>query len=175
MLIRAFKSLGICILISSFCLKHIKIYVSCLMKMVSDAKFHKKLTLVFQNDMRYLVYFNASSGKSENLHFDVVLLLSIAYKASAKKVQKNDLSWHGKYIQTLKKNWILVWKMTWGIWWNLTQAVEILKIWPLMDYFCKMYVMPGLKKYWEVLSWKMTYGFKSDITHLINFPTSSWK
>ena len=42
--------------------------------------------------MRYLVYFNASSGKSENLHFDVVLLLSIAYKASAKKVQKNDLS-----------------------------------------------------------------------------------
>ena len=48
MFIRAFESLGICILISSFCLKHIKIYVSCLMKMVSDAKFHKKLTLVFQ-------------------------------------------------------------------------------------------------------------------------------
>ena len=36
------------------------------------------------------VSFNASSGKSENLHFDM-LLLSIAYKASAKKVQKNYL------------------------------------------------------------------------------------
>ena len=35
--------------------------------------------------------FNASSGKSEHLHFDA-LLLSIAYKLSAKNVQKNDLS-----------------------------------------------------------------------------------
>ena len=137
--------------------------------------FKKNWLLFSKNDMRYLVYFNVSSGKSENLHFHVVLLLSIAYKASPKKVQKNYLSWHGKYVQTLQKNWLLVWKMTWGIWWNLTQAVEILKIWPLMDYFCKMYVMSGLKKYWGVLSWKLTYGFKSDITHLINFPTSSWK
>ena len=32
-----------------------------------------------------LVNFNASSGKSENLHFDVVLLFSIAYKVLAKK------------------------------------------------------------------------------------------
>ena len=32
--------------------------------------------------------FNASSGKSQNLHFDV-LLLSVAYKVLAKKVQKN--------------------------------------------------------------------------------------
>ena len=46
-----------------------------------------------KNGMRNLVSFNASSGRSENLHFDV-LLLSIAYKVSAKKVQKNDLSWH---------------------------------------------------------------------------------
>ena len=30
--------------------------------------------------------FNASSDKSQNLLFDVVLLLSIAYKASAKKI-----------------------------------------------------------------------------------------
>ena len=34
--------------------------------------------------MTNLVNFNASSGKSENLHFDV-LPLSIAYKVSAKK------------------------------------------------------------------------------------------
>ena len=37
------------------------------------------------HDMRNLVNFNASSGKSENLHFDVVLLFSIAYKVLAKK------------------------------------------------------------------------------------------
>ena len=51
----------------------------------------EKLTLGSKNDMRNLVNFNASSGKSENLHFDV-LLLSIAYKVSAEKVQKNYLS-----------------------------------------------------------------------------------
>ena len=45
----------------------------------------KKLTFGSKNDMKNLVNFNASSGKSENLHFDV-LLLSIAYKVSVKKV-----------------------------------------------------------------------------------------
>ena len=62
------------------------------MTLKSDAKFEEKLTLVSKNYMRNLVNLNdASSGKSENLHFDV-LLLSIAYKVSAKKVQKNYLS-----------------------------------------------------------------------------------
>ena len=51
----------------------------------------KKLALCFKNDMANLVNFNASSGKSENLHSDV-LLLSIAYKVSAKQVQKSYLS-----------------------------------------------------------------------------------
>ena len=57
----------------------------------SDAKFEEKLTLCSKNDMKNLVTFNASSGKPEKLHFDV-LFLSIAYKVSAKKIQKNDLS-----------------------------------------------------------------------------------
>ena len=60
--------------------------------MKSDAKSEEKLTLGSKNDMRNLINFNTSSGKSENLHFDVVLLLSKAYKVLAKKVQKNDLS-----------------------------------------------------------------------------------
>ena len=57
----------------------------------------EKLTLGSKNDIRTLVNFNASSGKSENLHFNV-LLLSIAYKVSATKVQKNYTN------MTLKKN-----------------------------------------------------------------------
>ena len=60
------------------------------MSLKSDTKFEKKLTLGSKNDMRNLVNLNASSGKSENLHCDV-LLLSIAYKHSAKRVQKNYL------------------------------------------------------------------------------------
>ena len=54
------------------------------------AKFEEKMTLWSKNDMKNLVNFNVSSGKSESLHFNV-LLFSIAYKISAEKVQKNYL------------------------------------------------------------------------------------
>ena len=46
------------------------------------AKFDEKQTLGSKNDLRNLVNFNASIGKSGNLHFDV-LLLPIACKVSA--------------------------------------------------------------------------------------------
>ena len=58
----------------------------------SDAKFEEKLTLPSKNDIRNLVNSDAGKAKSENLPFDVVLLLSTAYKVSAKKVQKNYFS-----------------------------------------------------------------------------------
>ena len=74
------------------------------MTLKSDAKFFKKLTLGYKNDMRILVNFNLSSAKSENLHLDVAQLLPIAYKVSAKKVQKYYLSRHRKETQTLIKN-----------------------------------------------------------------------
>ena len=61
------------------------------MTLKSDAKFEENLTLGFKNDMRNLVNFNASSGKPENLQFDV-LLLSEVYYVLAKKVQRNYVS-----------------------------------------------------------------------------------
>ena len=60
------------------------------MTLKSYAKFEEKLILGPKNDKRNLVNLNANSGKSENLHFDS-LLLSITYKVSAKNVQKNYL------------------------------------------------------------------------------------
>ena len=51
------------------------------MTLKSDAKFEVKLTLGSKNDMRNLVNFNVCSGKSGNLHFDV-LLLPVVYKVS---------------------------------------------------------------------------------------------
>ena len=44
------------------------------MTMKSDAKVKEKLTIGSKNDMRNLVNFNASIDKSENLHFDGLLL-----------------------------------------------------------------------------------------------------
>ena len=40
---------------------------------MSDAKFKEKLSLGCKSDMMNLANFNKSSGKSENLHFDVLL------------------------------------------------------------------------------------------------------
>ena len=61
------------------------------MTVKSDAKFEEKLTLGSKKDMKDLVNFNVSNGKTENFYFDV-LLVSTAYKVSAKKVKKNYLS-----------------------------------------------------------------------------------
>ena len=44
------------------------------MTLKSDAKFEEKLTLDSKKDVRNLVSFNVSSGKSENFHFDRLLL-----------------------------------------------------------------------------------------------------
>ena len=52
------------------------------MKLKRDAKFEEKLTLGSKNEKRNLVKFNESSGKSGNLHFDV-LLLPKTYKVLA--------------------------------------------------------------------------------------------
>ena len=61
------------------------------MTLKSDAKFKEKLTLGSKNDTRNLVNFDASSSKTENLHLDAMLLLSIVYNVSAKEVLKNYL------------------------------------------------------------------------------------
>ena len=43
------------------------------MTLKSNAKFEKKLALGFKKDMTYLVNFNVSSSKSDNVNFDVLL------------------------------------------------------------------------------------------------------
>ena len=85
---------------------------------------------------RNLVNFHASSWKSENLHFDWIHL-SKAYKYLDEKVQRSYVSWHWRAMQSLKKNWLLVPKMTWGNWWILMPAVASLEICNLMYYFCQ--------------------------------------
>ena len=57
------------------------------MTLRSDEKFEKRLICGFKNDMRNLMNFNASSSNSENLRFDVLLLL-IAYKMHLKKYRR---------------------------------------------------------------------------------------
>ena len=59
----------------------------------SNAKFEEKLTLGSKNDMRNLGNFNASSGKSESLHSDWILLQKVYIMFELEKYRKvkNDL------------------------------------------------------------------------------------
>ena len=60
------------------------------MTVKGDAKFNGNLTKYLKNDIINLVSFHVSSQKSENLHFDGILL-STAHKVSAKKVPTSYL------------------------------------------------------------------------------------
>ena len=72
--IRELKSLKGGTLVGSFCPKDIVFQLKNLIGIMhldtvgNDAKFEEKLILGSKNDMRNLENFNASSGKSENLH-----------------------------------------------------------------------------------------------------------
>ena len=71
----------------------------------------------------------------QNLHFDWSLSCKV-YNVWPKKVQRSYLSWHWRVMQNLKKNWLVIWKMTWGIWQIFTRALESVKIGTLMGSFC---------------------------------------
>ena len=124
----------------------------------------------WKNFMRNLMNFNASSGTSGNSHFDV-LLLPIAHRVSAWKVQKNCVSWRWKKIKTSKKNWLFIWKMTWGILvnFNLSSAKsENL-------HFCRKYVILELKRYQRSCVVKNNLRFQKWQSNLVNLHTSTWK
>ena len=111
------------------------------------------------------------SGKiSPNLYFDRLLLLKV-YKISAKKLQRNYVSWYWRVVQT-KKNEFFVSKMP-RIWWNLIRALKSLKNCTFIGLFCAKYATFDLKKYGGVIfhdtgnSWKIWR--KTDLKNLANF------
>ena len=119
------KFYQICTLMGS--LKYIKLQPRSteefyLMTLKIDVKFEEKLMFCFKND-KNLVKFDLSTGTGTcnrtcsltQLHFHLLLLCKV-FNIWPKKVQRSYLSWHWKVMQNFKKNWLLVWKMTWGIW-----------------------------------------------------------
>ena len=95
-----------------------------------------------------MINVHARSRKSASLHFNGLLLCK-AHKFLDEKFQKSYVSWQWRVMQGLKKNWLLVPKMAWGIWWLLMWGVA--KICTLMCYFCRMYNMLEPKKYIGVM------------------------
>ena len=125
----------ICTLIGSFCWKYIKFQLKsteelCLMILKSDPKFEEKLICCFKNYKNW-ANFDPSTQKSKKcVHFDWSLLCRV-YNVWHKKVQRSYLSW-----QNLRKNWFVVWKMTWGIWQIFIRTLESVKIGTFMRSCC---------------------------------------
>ena len=134
------------------------------------AKFLKKLTGGLKNDIRNFVNFNGSSRKFALWWAP----FSVAYKVLAKKMQKRYLSWYWRVIQTLKKNSLFVWKMSWGIWWILAWAVENLE-----NYFDGLLLSKGCKfwakKIQRSCAVKNDLWFQKWHKKVGEFHTSSWK
>ena len=127
------------------------------------AKFKGKLTCCLKNDIRDLIKFHGSSRKSENLHFDR-LLLSKAYIVLVEKVKQSYVSWHWRAMQSLKKNGLLVPRLTW---WILMRVVAILKIFFLICYVCDT-TPKNDTIFEEELSWTL----KNDMKNLANFDST---
>ena len=108
------KSLKSYTLIGSLCTKHIMFQIENFRGIIcykGVAIFKGKRTCGLKNEIRNLVNFHASRQKCENLHFDGILL-SKACKDLDEKVRKSYVSWHWRVMQSFKKNWLLVPKMT---------------------------------------------------------------
>ena len=51
----------------------------------------------------------------KKLHYNGLLLTKV-FNVWAKKVQRSYIWWHWILMQYLKENWLVLSKMTWGIW-----------------------------------------------------------
>ena len=105
----------------------------CLLILKSGAKFEEKLIFCFEND-KNLVNFDLSTKNSKKFHFDWSLLCKVC-NVWPEKVQRSYISWHWRVMLNLKKNWHVVWKMTW-IWQIFIRTLESIKIGIFMGSFC---------------------------------------
>ena len=120
----------------------------------------------------------------ENFRFNG-LFLNKEYIVWAKKVQLSYVSWQWRMIQKLKRDWLVVLKLTWGSSEILTQALESLKKIVLIGCFWPRYILFELQKYrgaifhdteeYANFEEKLTSGLKKDMRNLANFHQSTWK
>ena len=99
----------------------------------------------------------------KNLHFDWFLAWKVCNAWSKKSTEKLSFMTLGSDVK-FEGNWLLLSKMTWGIWEIFTRALESLKIGTLMGFFCSKLKMYELKTYvkWTYASrqWRMMQKLK---------------
>ena len=119
------------------------------MTLKGDAKFKGKLTCGLKNDIRNFVNFHASSRKSQNLHFDWMLL-----SKACKDLEKNteELCFMTmKSDPKFEEKLTLVFKNDMKTLVNFHPTTRKSKNFTLIGYFCSKYMRFQLKKYREVI------------------------
>ena len=86
----------------------------------------------------------------KNVNFNGVFL-SKAYFVWAKKVQSSYLQWHWRGIRNLKRNRLIIKKLTEGIWQSWSEHSKVSKMSILMGSFWAKYILFELKKYRGVI------------------------
>ena len=88
----------------------------------SDAKSEEKLTCCLENDMINFANLYQSSRKCQNWNFDKIPLPKVE-NVWALNLPRSYVSGQWKMIQKLKRNWLVVLKLTWTLQ-ILTRALE---------------------------------------------------
>ena len=87
-------------------------YVSWYWRVMQNLK--KKPDLLFQKWQEFGGFWSEHSKVSKIC--SLISPFCVKYITWPKTVQRSYLSWHWRVMQNLKRNWLVVWKMTGGIW-----------------------------------------------------------
>ena len=158
------------------------------MTLKCDEKFEEKLPLGSRNNMRNLVNFNGSGGKSEDFPFDVLFLSKVFYVLVKKKCV---ITLRVITLKTIK--WCKIWRGTdlcfekwheeFGEFWSNSRKSQHLHINGLLmtkvyNVWAKQLKRSYVSWHWRMMQYlkkKLTSGLKNDIRNLVNFHASSHK
>ena len=118
------------------------------MTMKSDAKLKRNWLVSSKLTWGIWWILTSALGNLKKLHFHGLLLTKVF---NVWALKRSYVWWHWILMQNLKENWLLLSKMTWGIWEIFTRALESLKIGTLMGFFCPKLKMYELKIYRGVM------------------------
>ena len=138
-------------------------------------KVWRKTDSWFQKWHEEFVNFNASSGKSDNLHFDVLRLSKVYYVWAKKSTEelcvitlKNDAKFEEELTCALKK-----WREQFGAFWCSTQNFHVngLLLTKVYNAWAKTVQRIYVSLYWNQCKFwrKMTCDFINDMRNLVNF------
>ena len=120
--------------------------------------------------------FSPEHSKCQNWNFDKILFSKVE-NLWALNLQWSYVSWQWGMIQKLKRNWLVILKLTW-ISQNLTRALQKSNFFFNWLLVTKVYFFWATNVQRSYLSWHwgvMTSGLKKDMRNSANFRQSTWK